>query len=79
MRHQATTLPSSLAALARELRDATVHENWDIDWTQFHTQMDHAAAACQSGDFAQGIRQYGQSISFIMSELKRLGRDAGRH
>jgi protein phosphatase len=70
-------LANQLASLARELRNAAVKEDWNPDWTHFNAQMDRGAAACQAGDFAQAIRQYCQSISFLTAELKRQPRDGG--
>jgi protein phosphatase len=64
-------LAEQLASLARELRDAAVQENWTVDWAQFNAQMDRGAAAGQAGDYAQTVRQYCHSISFVMTELKR--------
>ena len=64
-------LAEKLAALARELRDAAVQENWTVDWTQFNAEMDRGSAAGQAGDYAQTVRQYCHSIIFLMAELKR--------
>ena len=68
---------SQLASVARELRDAAASESWTVDWSRFNAQMDLGAAASQGGDFPQAVRQYCQSISFLMAELKRQRRAAG--
>jgi Flp pilus assembly protein TadD len=59
------------------LREAATKGQWAVDWTRFNAQMDRGTAATQTGDFAQAIRQYCQSISFMMAELKRQRRSGG--
>jgi protein phosphatase len=68
---------NQLATVARELREAATKGQWAVDWTRFNAQMDRGTAATQTGDFAQAIRQYCQSISFMMAELKRQRRSGG--
>jgi protein phosphatase len=62
---------SQLASVARELRTAAATESWSVDLSRFNAQMDLGAAASQAGDYHQAVRQYCQSISFLMAELKR--------
>jgi len=68
---------NQLATVARELREAATKGQWAVDWTRFNAQMDRGTAATQTGDFVQAIRQYCQSISFMMAELKRQRRSGG--
>ena len=70
---------NQLAAVARELRDAATSENWTVDWSRFNAQMDLATAAGHEGDYARAVRQYAQSISFLMAELKRQRHGGGAH
>ncbi len=68
---------SQLASVARELRAAAATESWTVDWSRFNAQMDLGAAASQAGDYAQAVRQYCQSISYLMAELKRQRHSGG--
>jgi PPM family protein phosphatase len=63
-----------LAEIVRQLREAAVEEQWNVDWNRFNTLFDQAAAANQSGDHAQAVRHYCGAMSFMMEQLKGQGK-----
>jgi hypothetical protein len=63
-----------LADLVREIRSAASENDGSVDLNRFNSFLDQAAAANQSADYAQAIRQYCFGINFILGEMKRAGK-----
>jgi PPM family protein phosphatase len=60
-----------LAETLRELREVAARDEWTFDAAAFNALHDRAVAASQSGEFAQAVRHYCQSISYLVAEGKR--------
>ncbi|MEN6459303.1 MAG: protein phosphatase 2C domain-containing protein [Thermoguttaceae bacterium] len=70
----ATPTPELLARLAeilRQLRDAALSENWQIDWTGFDALPAQAAEAMRTGDFSKTTRSHLLAISSVMGQLRQ--------
>jgi protein phosphatase len=63
---------ATLAEIATTLRALPEKEpgNWSVDWHPFDLQRAAAAAAAESGDYANAIRQYCQAIREIMQQVR---------
>lgn len=59
-----------LADIARQLRDAADHQQWQVDWNRFGTLVDSATAAGAKHEYAEAVRSYALAISFMMSEIR---------
>jgi protein phosphatase len=64
-------LVAKLKATLDELRDAAREGHWDINWQPLDESCRQAAAADQSGNFADAVRQNCRAISYMMNELRR--------
>lgn len=65
---------NKLASIVQQLRNAGVAEQWNVDWEPFEAHCASAAGALRDGQFAQAVREYARSISFIMRQLRTKGR-----
>jgi hypothetical protein len=63
-----------LASIVQQLRNAGVAEQWNVDWEPFEAHCASAAGSLRDGQFAQAVREYARSISFIMRQLRTKGR-----
>ncbi len=64
-------LLSRLAEIVRQLRDAAVSENWQVDWTGFDGLLAQAAAAMRAGNIADAARGHLRAITSIMAQLRQ--------
>ncbi len=73
-------LLSRLAEIVRQLRDASLSENWSVDWAGFDGLLAQSAAAARSGDLAAAARGNLRAISLLMAQLRKqrpAGSDSG--
>jgi serine/threonine protein phosphatase PrpC len=71
-------LVAKLKATLDELGQAAREGNWDINWQPLEESFREAAAADQTGNFAEAVRQYCRAISYMMNELRlQSGRKGG--
>ncbi|MBN1394513.1 MAG: serine/threonine-protein phosphatase [Pirellulales bacterium] len=70
-------LLTRLAEIVRQLRDASLSENWKVDWSGFDGLLAQAAAAAGSGDMAAAARANLRAISSIMAQLRKQRPAAG--
>jgi len=71
-------LVAKLKATLDELGQAAREGNWDINWQRLEESFREAAAADQTGNFAEAVRQYCRAISYMMNELRlQSGRKGG--
>ena len=63
-----------LGETLRELREAAAQADLEVDAGGLNVMLDRAAAAKQSGDYAQAVRSYCQGIGFLLAEFKRQGK-----
>ncbi len=59
-----------LAKVVKQLRDAAVEEEWQIDWDRVNSYASKAQAANQRKDFAVSVREHCHAISFMMDQLR---------
>ena len=60
-----------LSKIVEDLRDAATAEDWTVDWSRFGALLDKAAAARQSAEYDEAVRQYARLIAFMMAQLKQ--------
>ncbi|MBU4271024.1 MAG: protein phosphatase 2C domain-containing protein [Planctomycetes bacterium] len=73
-------LLARLAEIVRQLRDASMSENWAVDWARFDGLLAQSTAAARSGDLAAAARANLRAISSIMAHLRKqrpAGSDSG--
>jgi protein phosphatase len=64
-------LLSRLAEIVRQLRDAALSENWQVDWNGFDGLLAQAAVAMRAGNFADAARGHLRAITSIMAQLRQ--------
>jgi serine/threonine protein phosphatase PrpC len=64
-------LLSRLAEIVRQLRDAALSENWQVDWNGFDGLLAQAAAAMRAGNLVEAARGHLRAISSVMSQLRK--------
>ena len=63
-------LALKLAATLDELREAASDGRWSIHWRPIDDACERAAAADETGNFAEATRQYCRGITLMMAELR---------
>jgi protein phosphatase len=60
----------ALQKLLQELREAANDNHWIIEWSKLQTFTDGAAAAVESKDLPEAVRQYCRAVSFLMAQIR---------
>jgi protein phosphatase len=66
-----TELLSRLADIVRQLRDAALSENWQVDWNGFDGLLAQATAAMRAGNLPDAARGHLRAISSLMAQLRQ--------
>lgn len=61
---------TELARIARQLREAALEADWNVQWDQFRAYEAQAEAATGKHQYADAARAYCRAISFMMEELR---------
>jgi serine/threonine protein phosphatase PrpC len=67
-----------LAKVVKQLRDAAMEEDWQIDWNKFNAQVTRAATAAQRHDFTESVREYCHAMTAIMEQLRHQGKSSSQ-
>jgi PPM family protein phosphatase len=65
---------AKLENIVRQMREAGEEEHWAVNWPAFEEHCNTAAAAANSKQFSQAVREYARAISFMMQQLRSRGR-----
>jgi PPM family protein phosphatase len=60
----------TLSGVVHELRTAAEESQWKVNWRQFETYQRAAEQAASSRRYADAVRCYATSLSFMMNELR---------
>jgi len=63
-------LVERLKVIADDLRQAASKEPWKVDWDTIDGPRNDAIAATESGDLKMAVRQYCQTISLLMNQIR---------
>lgn len=61
---------TELARITRQLREAALEANWNVQWDQFRAYEAQAESATSKQEYAEAARAYCRAISFMMEELR---------
>ncbi len=60
-----------MCALANELKDSAIREDWTVDWPRFDKLLATGDSARAAGDHLVAVAAYCRALSFMMAQLKQ--------